>query len=261
MRLARILLLAPALLIARPATLHAQCTDNSFFPLSVGTARAYKTASGVTSYTKVTSVSGSVVTADARVSTTSVPGSATFTCVGHRILFNLANATGTTPAGPASVNVTSTAGDAGWTIPLPDEFKVFGTAGAGVGQWHHSFNVVTQNGPIGFTQVINETHTVVASPSNPGSYNVSVSVPAQLSGWTAYVIKVDSTTTFGAITGLPAGARAPALPTTPSAPTTIYEWIVKGVGLVQYGPLNGPWTQLTGCAVPPATGGCPAQLP
>jgi hypothetical protein len=172
-----------------------------------------------------------VVTALGTLSTSSIPATVTMTCVGNGILFDLDRAV----SGPISATISSASGV---TIPLPSQFKLHSAAGPGVGQWTHAYTIVTKNGPVSITMNTTETHTVVADPTTE-----TASVPGYSTPRGAFKIEVVSVSTFGGITGL-AGAQIPHIPSTTK---TIYEWIVEKVGLVKYGPANGPFTQLVSC--------------
>jgi hypothetical protein len=236
-----LLLVLPAVLVlAKPGTAQAGCTDNSFYPLSVGTTRTYQSPTGKQNRMTVVSVAGSTVTTqNTDLSNPSAPiGTAVITCVPGGILFDLAQAV----SGPISAKITSAS--SGITIPYPDQFKVFSAGGSGVGRWTHSFTIQVQNGPVTMSMDTTETHTVVQKDD-------PVSVPAHLSGWRAFKIEVVATTTLGSITGVPSGVHFPPIPPSTS---TIYEWIVEKVGLVQYGPASGPFTKLINCGTTP----CPS---
>jgi hypothetical protein len=249
-----IVLLAVMVVLAKPVTAHAGCTDNSFFPLAAGTTRTYQAPSGQTNQLVVQGVSaGGVVTAIGTVSGIATPATVTITCITtgppgtQGIQFDMSRAVSGTGA---SATITSQSGP---TIPLPDQFKLYGSAGSGVGQWTHSFDVVTQNGPIAITMHTTEVHTVVGVPPTE-----TVRVPGYATPRGAFKIQVLTTSTFGGITGLPANAPVPHIP--PSS-STIFEWIVEHVGLVQYGRAGGPYTVLTSCAPAGSPSNAPPSCP
>lgn len=146
-------------------------------------------------------------------------------------MFDLAQAV----SGPISATITSSSGV---TIPLPDQFKLYGSVGSGVGQWTHSFSIVTRNGSIAITMNTTETHTVVAVPPTETALVPGYSTPRG-----AFKVHVVAVSSFGGVSGLPAGMHFPTVPTTTK---TIDEWIVQNVGLVKYGS-NGQFTQLVSC--------------
>jgi hypothetical protein len=230
-----LVVLSAALVLAKSVTAHAGCTDNSFFPLAVGTTRTYQAPNGTQNTLVVLTVDNTtgVVTERGTLSTSSIPATVTITCVPNQgILFDLAQAV----SGPISATITS---PSGVTIPLPDQFKLYGSSGTGVGQWTHAFSTVTKNGSVAITMNTTETHTVVAVPPTE-----TATVPGYSTPRGAFKIQVVAVSTFGGVTGLPNGMHFPPVPSTTK---TIFEWIVEKVGLVKYGPANGPFTQLVSC--------------